>query len=28
VSHSPSSPCSMGSVGGISCKKGNFIVNT
>jgi hypothetical protein len=28
VSHSPSSPCSTGSVGGISCKQGNFIVNT
>jgi hypothetical protein len=28
VSQSPPSPCSMGSEGGISCKQGNFIVNT
>jgi hypothetical protein len=25
--HSPSSPCSTGSIGGNSCKQGNFIVN-
>jgi hypothetical protein len=28
VSQPPSSPCSTGSEGGISCKKGNFIDNT
>jgi hypothetical protein len=28
VSQSPSSPCSTGSEGGISCKQGNFVVNT
>jgi hypothetical protein len=28
VSQSPSSPYSTGSEGGISCKQGNFIVNT
>jgi hypothetical protein len=27
VSHSPSSPCSTGSEGGISCKQGHVIVN-
>jgi hypothetical protein len=27
VSQSPSSPCSTGSEGGISCKQGNFVVN-
>jgi hypothetical protein len=28
VSQSPSSPYSMGSEGGISCKQGNFVVST
>jgi hypothetical protein len=28
VSQSPSTPCSMGSEGGISCNQGNFVVNT
>jgi hypothetical protein len=28
VSQSPPSPCSTGSEGGISCKQGNFVVNT
>jgi hypothetical protein len=28
VSQSPSSPCLTGSEGGISCKQGNFVVNT
>jgi hypothetical protein len=28
VSQSPSSPCSTGSEGGISCKQGNLVVNT
>jgi hypothetical protein len=28
VSQSPSSPCSTGSEGGISCTQGNFVVNT
>jgi hypothetical protein len=28
VFQSPSSPCSAGSEGGISCKQGNFVVNT
>jgi hypothetical protein len=28
VSQTPSSPCSTGSEGGISCKQGNFVVNT
>jgi hypothetical protein len=27
VSQSPSSPCSTGSEGGITCKQGNFVVN-
>jgi hypothetical protein len=27
VSHSPSSPCSTGSVGGNSCKQGIFFIN-
>jgi hypothetical protein len=28
VSQSALSPCSMGSEGGISCKQGNFVINT
>jgi hypothetical protein len=28
VSHTPSSPYSTGSEGGISCKQGNFVINT
>jgi hypothetical protein len=28
IARSPSSPCSTGSDGGISCKQGNFFVNT